>query len=629
MPGESFGEAVIWGVMYAIVIILIIVIYVAMFRTIPTMREKQAALERELDALGVVFQEDGVRATDGVVRVAAQFPVLRERMGRLENEMVVVHGNVKRVEGATSNVDAKLMGHMTGMSNLVAQVGTVMQEGATAFVDNMLAMDTAWTGNVKSMSSRLGTLEKSVGALGPRLNQYDIDLGAHASNITGVMGTTNRLTAEMGLMTSNFGRLQSDIGLRVTGLSNDIWRVMNATNATLGALDGDLRTGLRTLTATVGTNFNTLSGNITTLSNNTAAVDRGFGSRISGLESSFSTIQGSVSSLNNSIASYSGSLNSLATQVGGLSSANVGLNSSLTALNSQVATLSNQNMTQNTSLATLGNQVVSLSNQNATQNATLATLSNQNRAQDSSLATLSNVVSSTTRVTPTLTPAPAPVPVPAPTPAPVPQPTPPATVVSLNSQGLVGYYKAEDFRNGIWYDTSGANNHATGSGSISVGVTNGVLNNKNYLRGGTGASITWPVGILPAQYTLFHVARYAASGTKQRIFTGNGQNWLSGFWNGISGTAYHNGWIITQNGNHGTNWVMSVDQNNYYRSNRVDRGRIAGGNPSYTRMTINNGNPYGNEKSDWEVACVVIYNYTLNPSSIAEVERKLGEFYGI
>ena len=66
------------------------------------------------------------------------------------------------------------------------------------------------------------------------------------------------------------------------------------------------------------------------------------------------------------------------------------------------------------------------------------------------------------------------------------------------------------------------------------------------IHGTTDSQVTFYSGGM-SRWTLFHVARYTGSGPKNRIFApdiNDGKvNWLSGFFNGKSGVAYHQGWL--------------------------------------------------------------------------------------
>ena len=126
----------------------------------------------------------------------------------------------------------------------------------------------------------------------------------------------------------------------------------------------------------------------------------------------------------------------------------------------------------------------------------------------------------------------------------------------------MAWYTADSWNGRVWKDKSGNDYNASEvRGSI---YTN---RGKNFLYGDVGAGISFPPGILPNTYTLFHVASYTG-GTNGRIFDGVDSNWLSGFWGGRSGVAYHGEWITTYKiNNFKNNVVISTDQKNLYRGN--------------------------------------------------------------
>jgi hypothetical protein len=130
------------------------------------------------------------------------------------------------------------------------------------------------------------------------------------------------------------------------------------------------------------------------------------------------------------------------------------------------------------------------------------------------------------------------------------------------TSGMIGLYTGESWTGTQWTDLSGSGNHAT---TIRGTISTSTLNSLTILTGATTAGLRFPSTILPSTYTLFHVAKYNGT-TQGRIFDGyGGVNWLSGFQNVKAGVAYHGnvgGWVTGQTDLHGTNWVVSSDQNN-------------------------------------------------------------------
>ena len=207
-------------------------------------------------------------------------------------------------------------------------------------------------------------------------------------------------------------------------------------------------------------------------------------------------------------------------------------------------------------------------------------------------------------------------------PKPEPKPEPKIELVK-EIQGLMAWYTADSWNGRVWKDKSGNDYNASEvRGSI---YTN---RGKNFLYGDVGAGISFPPGILPNTYTLFHVASYTG-GTNGRIFDGVDSNWLSGFYSGMSGVAYHGKWITTPPRNNFKNYVViSTDQKNLYRGNgkKISGNNIKGG--TNDRLSINNGKytPYDkdhNESSSWRVFEVIVYDRELSITEIEKVEDYL------
>jgi hypothetical protein len=196
--------------------------------------------------------------------------------------------------------------------------------------------------------------------------------------------------------------------------------------------------------------------------------------------------------------------------------------------------------------------------------------------------------------------------------------------------GYLAWYEASSWTGSQWTDKSGNGNHVTTISGTITSTTNAIGNGSTKaittLQGNISANMTFPVGILPPTYTLFHVARYTG-GSRQRIFNATDQNWLSGFWSGTTGVAYHNGWLTGQTDIHGNNWMYCCDQNSLIRSNGVTRGTTGAGSPSFARLAINTG--LFAENSDWQVAEVIVYSSTLSATDYQTVEAYLANKYGI
>ncbi len=187
------------------------------------------------------------------------------------------------------------------------------------------------------------------------------------------------------------------------------------------------------------------------------------------------------------------------------------------------------------------------------------------------------------------------------------------------------------------------------SGVFSNNLKRDIIGDSTYISGNKNSSVNF--GLLPDQYTLFTIAKYNGD-NKGRIFDGyiptkienntitnptNTDNWLSGFWSGKSGVAYHNNkqFITSDTKNLGDNWILSVDQDSNlatgkqkYRANRINlttnnTNLALAGTSRY--LVINGSRP--ETYSDWAVAAVIIYNRLLTDAEIMSVENWLYKSY--
>jgi hypothetical protein len=195
-------------------------------------------------------------------------------------------------------------------------------------------------------------------------------------------------------------------------------------------------------------------------------------------------------------------------------------------------------------------------------------------------------------------------------------------------------FKAADYNESTktWLDSS-ANGRNTslvrGTPTVTTTSTgNGNTKTFKVLSGDTTAGVKFDNPTFSSSsYTLFTVARYSGA-AKQRIFDTDGGNYLHGFFSGASGVAHHNGWVSAQSDVHGSNWVLGTSFAYNYRSNGVSRG-TSGGTNGLGALTANFGTYYSGQSSNFEIAEVLIFNYQLSSTQIAQVENYLSQTYGI
>ena len=212
------------------------------------------------------------------------------------------------------------------------------------------------------------------------------------------------------------------------------------------------------------------------------------------------------------------------------------------------------------------------------------------------------------------------------------------------------HFDANDFNDttNAWTDISG-NTRSIPSTAVTNATTGSIRGNPTKVTnsaGSNGSSKSFPAvqgttadGIVIGNgaltnYTFCHVARYSGA-TKDRIFAGTTGNWLSGFWSGATGVAYHEGWITASTGTNDTNWKIQCDtggSKSSLRSNGVLKSSIANnatGLPANISINLQGSRSAPSGLSDWAVAEFIIYDSVLSDAKIQEVEERLNRKYGV
>jgi hypothetical protein len=225
------------------------------------------------------------------------------------------------------------------------------------------------------------------------------------------------------------------------------------------------------------------------------------------------------------------------------------------------------------------------------------------------------------------------------------------------TSGMLSNFTAANFNatSKIWTNSAaGGSGNATATGAPSVvSISANAFGNTKAFQAVQGIrtdSIDFGNAALPATYTLFTIARYNPSNPtdyaagdynnssgRNRIFSSKSGNWLSGFWAGYSGVAYHEGWKTSSNvDTHQNNWVLSSDVSAATNRSTVYNSYSSKGTSVSTTNTadtaahgmIINGGAFP-ETSNFQVAAVISYNRILTVAEIKKMEAYLADVYGI
>lgn len=201
------------------------------------------------------------------------------------------------------------------------------------------------------------------------------------------------------------------------------------------------------------------------------------------------------------------------------------------------------------------------------------------------------------------------------------------------TSGLLSWYDGDSWNSSAnrWDDKSGNANHSSNTtGTINVLThTSGSGSSRTfkYIAGNTASGVrlsppAWPSS---GDYTFFHVTRYTG-GTRARIWQGTAGNWLSGHWSNGSGRFYHEGWMSSSGTNYfGDDWFITLDQNDFVRTNRGQYTFSSGGNYNPGGVAINTAGAGGccnsSETSDWACAVAIVYNRKLSSAEYQLIEN--------
>jgi hypothetical protein len=189
-------------------------------------------------------------------------------------------------------------------------------------------------------------------------------------------------------------------------------------------------------------------------------------------------------------------------------------------------------------------------------------------------------------------------------------------------------------------------------------TVNGASKPLTYIKGGVSSELYFPQNSIPAQFTICSVTRYAAPSAQaaptnyKRILTAATQDWLHGHVAQKRGVAYYGSRAFTnpqtlvvtplafntavENVGTVTNWLVMCGKNGGStrlnvlvdgvasgESTRSDSDQNEWGNTTMDRATQLCINCRGDEKSDWELANLLIWDRHLNDTEMNTVSTEL------
>ena len=200
-----------------------------------------------------------------------------------------------------------------------------------------------------------------------------------------------------------------------------------------------------------------------------------------------------------------------------------------------------------------------------------------------------------------------------------------------------GVYFADDWSGTTLLDVSGNNRHATTSGTITKTTASGYGASApiTYISGGTSASITWPSGSIPINFTLLCLAKYNGT-NRQRILQASSINFCHGFLNqnlgsGYRGVVFYGSYLTSGTLQVGTidDWLCCIGKNGGTNPNNVlldgvGYGTGTGGTGNST-LTLNTGWASG-QFSDWALSTVMIWNRNLSDSEMFRLNNLINDY---
>jgi hypothetical protein len=130
--------------------------------------------------------------------------------------------------------------------------------------------------------------------------------------------------------------------------------------------------------------------------------------------------------------------------------------------------------------------------------------------------------------------------------------------------------------------------------------------------------------IVPSTFTICTKTRYTPGGSaKERILSGESNNWLHGHWSSKAGLAYYGGFNTPEEGVglNSEDWLVMCGQNGGHWIFRVNGQRDVGNaqNSIDPGVVWTNGGLHSPESSDFDIMEIITWNRALSTDEIYAV----------
>ena len=207
--------------------------------------------------------------------------------------------------------------------------------------------------------------------------------------------------------------------------------------------------------------------------------------------------------------------------------------------------------------------------------------------------------------------------------------------------GIQNRYNFESFKDGVWEDSVGKKNVRMHQGQLTpvmkssyVKGGDGIEDGFGYLKGDANVRLEFPQDIKSNDWTIVYVTRYdpQARDVDGRILQGGKSNWLAGHWHNRAGISHQNSWVSHHDRDkipEQRSWILGIEQPNMFirRSGKHNWRKYTGGrNIGADRLYINAGR-HGNERADFNIAELIIYNRRISSKEIEDIKKYLEDQY--